>query len=349
MKRIIILSALLFIGSSSILAQETKRNLIDEDKDKFEQDVFNKELGEDDDTTDQARKLYDKIPDQLPSWVLNTEISSNRVVAFSDPNMEKKDAFEQATLRAKAIFAIMNLSMVSNITDDYTNLKESGKYSLYATKFQDFSVAKSKLAYHDSSIILVDTFFTKYNEGVVLIDFNYNEGSELNKDTLTVKGEFLQVFIERNFKKEKVEFYNLSVQDNREQDSVDFLAQYNYKIVNRGYDINSIYGHQLIEFEERTYNYFVESEFTPDSTHLESNFFRLNRGLWNGYVTGILKNVTTLSKLLAAKVKNSNDFYTLKNEGLIRTVARNKVSFGYNYFELYENQFYIDLNGRIKY
>ncbi|MFC2096451.1 hypothetical protein ACFLQ3_01980 [Bacteroidota bacterium] len=347
MKRLFILSSLLLICSVFLMAQETTSNLIDEDKDKFEEDVFNKEFGDDLDTADLTRKLLDKIPDKLPDWVLGFYNNQNRIIAFSDPNMDKKDAYQQAILRAKAIFALMNYSTISNITDDYTNLKESGKYSLYTTKFQDFSLAKAEIAYNDSSVVLVDTFFTKYNEGVVIIDFNYQVDSNKNKDTLVIRGEHLQVFSERNFKKEKVEFYNLSIQDNLEKDSVDFLAQYNYKIINRGYDINSIYGHNIIEFEERSYNYRTDIEFTPDSANLEENYYRLNRGLWNGYLTGVLKNITTLSKQLASKVKNSNDFYTLKNEGLIRTVARNKVSFGYNDFKLHQNQFYIDLNGII--
>jgi hypothetical protein len=349
MKRLIFLSTLLFVSSVLISAQETTRNLIDKDKEKFEGEVFNKELGEEDDTTNQARKLFDKIPDKLPDWVLTSNLNSSRVIAFSDPNMSKEAAYEQAVLRAKAIFAIMNLSMVSNITDDYTNLKESGKYSLYTTKFQDFSLTKAEIAYNDSSVVLVDTFYTKYDEGIVLVDFNYQPESELNKDTLKIKGEHLQVFIEKSFRKEKVEFYNLSIQNNLEKDSTDFLAQYNYKVVNRAYDISSIYGSDLIDFKERTYNYFVENEFTPDSTNAEGNFYRLNRGLWNAYITGVLKNTTTLSKLLASKIENSNDFYTLKTEGLIRTIARNKVSFRFNDFELSENQFYIDLHGQIKF
>ena len=204
------------------------------------------------------------------------------------------------------------------------------------------------MAYNDSSIMLIDTFYTKYNEGVVLIEINHQLNSKKNKDTLVVKGEHLQVFIEKNFKKEKIEFFNFSIQNNlAENDSGDFLAQYNYRIVNREYDIYSIYGDKSIEFEERTYNYRTDLEFAKDTTNSELNTFRLSRGLWNAYISGVLSNITILSKQLASKVKNSNDNYTLKNEGLIRTVARNKVSFGFNDFKMYENQFYIDLSGVI--
>ncbi|NOQ25301.1 MAG: hypothetical protein GQ564_08055 [Bacteroidales bacterium] len=341
---------ILVLNSSLFSQEENTYNRIDKDKEKYEENVFNKEFGDKDDDYDAARKLYDRIPEKLPDWVFAPiEINNTtRIVAYSDPNMKKEEAYAQAILRAKAMYALMNFSTVSNIADDYTNLKESGNYSLYTTKFQDFSLSKVEMAYKDSAIVLIDTFYTKYNEGIVLLDFNQQLSSIENKDTIVVKGEHLQIFIERNFKSEKIEFFNLSIQDNLDKsDSTDFSAQYNYRVVNRGFDINSIFANKNIEFEERTYNYRTEIEFVKDSTDSELNTFRLNRGLWNGYMVGVLNNITTLSKQLSSKVRNSNDNYTLRNEGLIRTVARNKVSFGFNSFKMYENQFYIDLNGQI--
>ena len=295
--------------------------------------------------------MYDRIPEKLPDWVFKPVEFGNpiRIVGFSDPNMDKEEAFEQAVLRAKAMFALLNYSTISNITDDYTNLYESGKYSLYSTKFQDFSISKTTIPYNNSEITLIDTFYTKYNEGLVLIEFNYDTDSEKNVDTLEVKGEHMQVFIERNFRKEKIEFFNFFIKDNlANNDSVDLISQYNYKVVNRRYDISSVYGKKIIEFEERTYNYRTDLEFVKDSSDSEFNNFRLTRGLWNAYISGVLSNITILSKQLSSQVKNANDFYTLKNEGLIRTVARNKVSFDFNDFKMCENHFYIDLNGQIK-
>jgi len=341
----------LVFSFSAFSQVESKSNIIDKDKDKFEENAFNKEFGDSNDTTDQARKRYDKIPEKLPDWIFSPLDlqNSTRIVAYSDPNMVKEEAYEQAILRAKAMYAIMKYCTVSNITDDYTNLKESGKYSLYTTKFQDFSQAKAEMAYDNSVIRVIDTFYTKYDEAIVYIDLNHKLSSDENKDTLIVKGEHLQIFTERSFKNEKIEFFNLSIQDNlNNNDSTVSFTQYNYRKVNRGYDIYSMYGNKSIEFVERTYNYRTELDFAMDSTKLEFNTYRLSKGLWNAYVSGILSNVTVLSKKLSSFVKNSNDNYILKNEGLIRTVARNKVSFWYNDFEMFQNHFYIDLNGQIE-
>jgi hypothetical protein len=340
----------LLLNSNTFSQNETNLNLIDQDKKKYEENVYNKEFDESLETDDSDRKRYDRIPEKLPNWVFKPVDFNNpaRIIGFSDPNMTKEEAYKQAIMRAKALYAIYKLSSISNITDDYTNLKESGRYSLYTTKFQDFSLTKAELTYNDSAIVVIDTFFTKYNEGIALIEINTNQNSNLNRDTISIKGEHLQVFIEKNFKREKIEFFNLSIQDNLEKnDTSDFFSQYNYKIVNRGYDISSIYGNQLIEFTERTYNYRSETEFQKDSLDAEYDMFYLNKGLWNAFISGVLSNITMLSKQLSTQIKNSNDYYTQTSEGLIRTVSRNKVSFGFNNFKIIQNQFYIDLNGLI--
>lgn len=345
---IFIINLLILIALQTKGQQNDNLNHIDKEKQNYEDKVFNKEFGEDDDTSNLERKLLDRIPEKLPNWLFeNSHNNAIRIIAFSDPNLDKKRAFEQAILRAKAIFALFNYCTVSNITDDYTNLVEQSKYSLYATKFQDFTLSKSTLAYNNSNISILDTFYTKYNEGIVFLEFNYISESDLNKDTIEVKAEHLQVFIERNFQKEKVEFFNLSIKDNLDTDSTDFISQYNYKIVNRKYDISSIYGKDIIDYEERTYNYRSEIEFDKDSLSNELNYYRLNRGLWNSYISGLLSNFTSLSKFLATHVKNSNDFYTLKNQGLIRTVSKNKVFFYFESFKLIDNNLYIELNGKV--
>ncbi|MCK7536348.1 MAG: hypothetical protein MZV63_37885 [Marinilabiliales bacterium] len=118
--------------------------------------------------------------------------------------MSEKMLITQALLRAKAIFALVNRSTISNIADDYTNLHESGNQATYETKFQDFTLSKSLINYNNQNITVIDTFYTKYNEGIVLIEFTYSDSS--SPDTLEVKGEHLQIFTERGNRKEKIEF-----------------------------------------------------------------------------------------------------------------------------------------------
>jgi hypothetical protein len=340
---VILLASLAF--ANSYAQNVSKTGLIDKDKSDYEQNVFNSAFDQTDDTLESARKLYDRIPEKLPDWLFlpDEQNKVSRIIGISDPNMNKEEAFKQATLRAKAMFALFNYSNTSNITDDYTNLVESGKYSLYTTKFQDFSVTKVKLPYNNSDITIIDTFYTKYEEAIVLIEFNYQDYSPNHPDTLHVKAEHLQVFTERDFKKEKIDFFNLAIKDKIHTDTSELVSQYNYRVVNKEFDISSIHGNQIISFKDRSYNYRTEINFLQDSLDIDYNFHRLSQGLWNGYITGILSCFSNLSKDLASNVKNSNDFYTLQNQGLIRTVSRNKLVFQFHHFKLLNNQFYIDI------
>lgn len=348
MNRIILLATFLLI-STGVFSQKNKTEIIDKDKENYEQNVFDKAFGNIKDSLN-YRKKYDLIPEQLPDWYFPAikKTSPPEIIGISDPGMEWNDAKKQAQLRALALYAMINSSAVSNITDDYTNLHEGAGYALYSTKFQDFVLAKSTFAYDWPSVEIVDTFFTKYNEAIVKIRLNSTSESLANKDTIHLTAEHLQVFVERNSKREKLEFFNFVINSQTNTDSCSLNLQYNCKQAYGGYDITSFMGDKEIDFEPRTYNYRTNLEFKKDSTDAESNFFRLNKGLWNAHLTGILSNITWMSKHLSSAVKNTNDFYTLKNQGLIRTVSRNTVAFEINEFKIIENNLYIDLVGETK-
>jgi len=348
MNRILLLSLFILI-SSEIFSQENKTEIIDEDKKNYEENVFDKAFEDINDSLS-YRKKYDLIPEQLPDWFFPViqHTTPVEIIGVSDPGMEWKEAKKQAELRALALYAICKSSTVSNITDDYTNLREGDGYALYSTKFQDFVLTKSKIVCDLSAIEVVDTFFTKYNEAIVKIRINNNFQSLSAKDTIYVAGEHLQVFVERNYKRDKLEFYNLIINHKSDADSCSLSCQYHYKQAYNGYDINSILGNDTINFEVRTYIYRTSMDFETDSTDSDFKFFELNKGLWNAYVTGILSNITELSKQFTGTVKNANDFYTIKTEGLIRTVSKNRVSFNLQHFKLVENHLYFDLTGKIK-
>ncbi|MFO7827495.1 MAG: hypothetical protein R6V23_02630 [Bacteroidales bacterium] len=348
MNRFILLVFMILIPVG-VFSQETKSDIIDKDKENYEENIFNKAFEKINDSLKKQNR-YDYIPEKLPEWclqVINADFPFE-IIGISDPGMEWSDAKKQAELRAIALLALMNSCSVSNITDDYTNLNEGNGYALYATKFQDFARSQSRITYNDSQVEVVDTFFTKYNEAIVKIRFNYQSDATNNTDTLDVKGEHLQVFVERNFKRDKLEFFNLTIDNKRSSDSSAISLQYNFKQAYGGFDISSVFGKDTIDFVPRTYNYRTNQEFTKDSTDSELKYFRLNKGLWNAQMVGVLSNITWIAKHLSSAVKNSNDFYTLKNQGLIRTVSRSTVALDIQSLKIVENNLYLDLTGKIK-
>lgn len=348
MSRLILLVSFLFV-SLGIFSQETKTEIIDQDKKSYEKNVFDKAFEEINDSLN-YQKRYDLIPGQLPDWFFPViqNITPAEVIGVSDPGMEWEEAKKQAELRALALYAIIHSSTVSNITDDYTNLHEGAGYALYSTKFQDFVLTKSKIVCDLSAVEVVDTFFTKYNEAIVKIRINNNFHSLSAKDTIYATGEHLQVFVERNYKRDKLEFYNFIINRKSDADSCSLTCQYHYKKAYNGYDIISTFGNDTINFQARTYNYRTELEFRVDSSDTDFKFFRLNKGLWNSYFTGVLTNITWLSNQLSGTVRNTNDFYTLQTEGLIRTVSKNRISLDLQQFKMVENNLYLDFTGKTK-
>src|SRR6056297_3007058 len=343
-----LLSLVLFVFVSlAIFSQETKTEIINQDKRNYEKNVFDKTFGDNNDSLD-YRKRYDLIPEKLPDWffpvIQNT--TSAEIIGVSDPGMEWKEAKKQAQLRALALYAIIHSSTVSNITDDYTNLHEGAGYALYSTKFQDFVLTKAKIVCDLSAIEVVDTFFTKYNEAIVKLRMNNALESFSRIDTIHVTGEHLQVFIERNYKSEKLEFFDFIINSHTNNDSGSLNLQYSFRKAYRSYEITSFVGPDTIDFEPRTYNYRTELEFKKDSADSEFKYFRLNKGLWNAYITGVLSNNTWLSKQLSGAVKNSNDFYTLKSEMFVRTVSKNNIFFELQDFKMIENDLYLDFTGK---
>jgi len=348
MNRLILLVFFLLI-SFEIFSQETKTEIINQDKRNYEKNVFDKAFEEINDSLN-YQKRYDLIPEQLPDWFFQVTQNTSpvEVIGVSDPGMEWSHAKKQAQIRAVALYAMLNSSAVSNITDDYTNLHEGAGYALYSTKFQDFVLTKAKIVCDLSAVEVVDTFFTKYNEAIVKIRINNNFHSLTAKDTIYATGEHLQVFVERNYKRDKLEFFNLIINRKGDTGFCSLSCQYHYKQAYNGYDIISKFGNDTIDFKARTYSYRTDLEFTADSSDTDFKFFRLDKGLWNAYFTGVLTNITWLSNQLSGTVSNTNDFYTLQTEGLIRTVSKNRVSFDLQQFKMVENNLYLDFAGRIK-
>ncbi|HKL09758.1 MAG TPA: hypothetical protein VJ896_13365 [Bacteroidales bacterium] len=342
MTRVILLVLLILISAGGF-----SQEIIDKDKENYEKNVFDKAFEEINDSLN-YQKRYDLIPEQLPDWFFPViqNITPAEVIGVSDPGMEWEEAKKQAELRALALYAIIHSSTVSNITDDYTNLREGEGYALYSTKFQDFVLTKSKIVCDLSAIEVVDTFFTKYNEAIVKLRMNNALESFSRIDTIHVTGEHLQVFIERNYKSEKLEFFDFIINSHTNNDSGSLNLQYSFRKAYRSYEITSFVGPDTIDFEPRTYNYRTELEFKKDSADSEFKYFRLNKGLWNAYITGVLSNITWLSKQLSGAVKNSNDFYTLKSEMFVRTVSKNNIFFELQDFKMIENDLYLDFTGK---
>jgi hypothetical protein len=240
--------------------------------------------------------------------------------------MEKEKAFNQASIRAKAIITLLKNCEFKNITDDYTNLRETQRYSEYATKFQDYAKADATISFNAKKEKIINKFFTKYNEAIVLLKTQVSN-KQKNTSSTSVTSEHMQIFIENETEIEKIEFFNLNISEMYSQtDSINNL-KYAYRRIDTEYEINSEWNNISNKFPDRSYNYQNISNDTIiiDSLNIISN--RCNKGLWNGYLCTLLSNMTLKSKRFPASLKNSSDNYSSENQHLIRTISKNNLIF----------------------
>lgn len=349
MKNIILL-LVLSLSSAGIYAQdiklskkiskiETKNITISNNKKEYEK-LFEKEFEEY--SKRNIQHIYDIIPENLPDWFFTYPSNSNNTylaIGISDPNMTEEEAIQQASIRARGIISLLNNCEFKNITDDYTNLQESKRFSEYATKFQDFAKANASLNFNNRKIKIVNKFFTKYNEAIVLLKVQVTNKQE-NITSTSVVSEHMQIFIENDIGVEKIEFFNFKIKElNKQTDSINNL-KYSYRKINTEFEINSQWNNKIYEFPDRSFNYQNISidDIKIDSLNIISN--RCNKGLWNAYITTLLSNMTLKSKKFPANIKNSNDNYSTSNQDLIRTISKNKLQFDINNTKIKANNLF---------
>ncbi|MEA3316588.1 MAG: hypothetical protein U9R54_01370 [Bacteroidota bacterium] len=292
--------------------------------------------------------MFDIIPEDLPKWFFSYPTNTNTTyyaIGISDPGMEEEQAIQQASIRAKAIIALTQNCEFKNITDDYTNLRESQKYSEYSTKFQDYAKADAKLNFNTKKTEILNKFFTKYNEAIVLLKAQSGNRKK-NLNTTSVISEHLQIFIEDEIGIQKIEFYNLNIDELYKKSNSTNNLTYNYKTINTDFEINSKWNNVSIKLPDRSYNYqnIINDTIAIDSLNIISN--RCNKGLWNSYLSTLLSNMTLKSKKFSAGIKNSNDNYNTNNQGLVRTISKNELIFDINKTQIKDNYLLHDISSK---
>ncbi|GEM_PF-1230806 len=349
MKNIILLLMIL-ISSFRIYGQDIKfskkfskiekKNFSTLDQKKEYEKLFDEEFEKQ--TQRNLQHIYDIIPERIPEWFFSSHPNSRNTyfaIGISDPSMKEEKAIQQASIRARAIITLLNNCEFKNITDDYTNLEESNKFSEYATKFQDFAKANAVLNFNNKKTKIVSTFFTKYNEAIVLLKVQVNN-KQKNTTTTSVVSEHLQIFIENETGVEKIEFFNFKIKEfNNQTDSINNL-KYSYRKINTEFEINSQWNDRKYELPDRSFNYrnISDTEIEIDSLNIISN--KCNKGLWNAYVSTLLSNMTFVSKNFPGNIKSSNDNYNSSNQDLIRIISKNKLQFNIDNTKIKNNNLY---------
>jgi len=343
------LVAMILLGGLDCFAQEDVeeyRYSLEQDKSRFEKvmdsetSVNNKKL------TDSMKLLhtYYLLPQKLPEWLFRpAEFASSNVffIGISDPGMDSIRAVELAVLRAKALIVLSRDTRIDNVTDNFIVTREMRHKEDQASKYLDFTRVAARKTLTPESFSTDKVCYTKYGEGIALV--SYNPSSITTKDTLNVKGDFMQLIREGQYGLDNTMFCTFQVRQHRyspAEDSV--LTEYVYKGRDKRFNLFTSFQGDTIQFPAHPYKYRNSQETEKDSSLFINS--SLSVGLWNAYINALFANVSYFNRNLSGRVKSSYDNYSMKNQGIIRTVSRNNLSFFLDHLVIEDNEMYITLN-----
>jgi len=287
---------------------------------------------------------YYLIAQELPDWLFSPKehaTTDHFFIGISDPGMDSVKAINLAGHRAKALLVLARGTHIDNVSDNFTVTKADGQKESQKSQYLDFTRLSGKRILQNVDFATDKTFYTKYGEGIALVSLH--SSNKKKKDTIEVRGEFMQLAREDNYGLENTVFCKLNTRRYKELSGSDTVfSEYLYKGRGRKFNLQSIFQKDTIVFPAHPYRYESSPDTLKDSSYIISN--SLSAGLWNAYINLIFSNISYHNKNLAAGVKSSYDNYSLKNQGIIRTVSRNRLSFSLNRIIIRNNDLFLKMN-----
>lgn len=113
--------------------------------------------------------------DTLPDWFFNLPNNEKRkvyAIGISDPDLPYEAAIEQALHRAKSLAVLFHNVQIQFYRDSYSYMDFQDQYDQYAQRFDTYFKFSGEANVTPSSFQVIQQYFTKYNEALVLIQFN---------------------------------------------------------------------------------------------------------------------------------------------------------------------------------
>lgn len=324
--------------------RDTLRKRVDRDKWRYER-IMEAETEEAFPADSEKLHQYHLLPENLPHWFFKpSEYSTTSVYALgiSEPGMDSVKAFELAVLRAKSLAILSTGAKIDNISDHFQVVRESEAVFNEKSRYLDFSRLYNKSLANQGSFKVNKSFYTKYGEAIVLL--SYDPSEQAGNDTLAVNGEIMHLSRESYYSLENTVLCRMDINVSP-YDSVDGNSlKSRFLLRRRGehFNISSVYDGDSIGFPFHPYRYTQAIEMKPDST-FKLQSCPLQLGLWNAYINLIFSKISYYNRNLESRVKSSYDYYAMKNQGLIRTVSRNRLKFGIISLALEENELFLKI------
>jgi hypothetical protein len=321
--------------------EKSYRYYLDNDKHSFEEIMETEtRISERNDSLDHSHTYY-LIPQELPEWFFapGEHATSDRFfIGISNPGMDSVRAVNLAKSRAEALCVLSEKMQVDNVSDNFMVSREhNGKQSQYL----DFTRLSRGMVLKNVDFILDEVFYTKYEEAIVLVSLHPSRNKA--KEKMKVNGELMQLAREDDYGMENTVFCKLDIKtylSDGKQDTVS--SEYIYKGRDRKFNLYTLFQGDSIDFPVHPYRYVSSCDTINSDSYVVHN--SLSTGLWNSFINTLFSNVSYYNKNLKSSVKSSYDNYSLKSQGIVRTVSRNYLSYSLNRIIIDENEMAIRLS-----
>ncbi len=351
--KIFLLFIVFFLFSGLIYSQQVKTGAEDKKSGNIEnayenfRQTFDKEIGSYPGKSEPEEVKYVSFlkPSALPDWFFSPIDFDNEhifVAGISDPGLDSTVALMQATLRAKALLAILYNSEIKNITDDYTNEHKGDKN---AWKFTTYSQIKSKLNYSGSLFRIVKKAYTGFGEAIILAAFPVNLPIETTlTDSLLINTEIFLCEKGLGDDINLYSFYSLEGRNYQQPGDEPDLFESQLHKTGKSIEISSSINDETFELEYGRFKYFFDKETNYISETEEFSFSKtdMRNGLWPAFLTCFLRQIE-LSEKYTTEIKNMGDLYTGKFEHLTREVSKNNLGFRIDKIFIKDNDLYLRL------
>jgi len=279
------------------------------------------------------------IKTRLPQWALHLPAASDSVIyviGVSDPDMQKDSAIRLATLRAKALCALLTHSYIRGMSDYYVNDKNIKTGEVTASVYQEYSNIIGKITFNNKDFVVLKDTVTYYKEAIVLAALRL--GRVLSSDTTMVEvlGEISGSFTVRNNKRSvisRVEFSSMEKNKiNQNHHPFHFIAK---KYNNQLKIISDYSGFKLSDNSVPVFYQGSEKDAHQGKKVRISN--TLYYGLWYALCSSLLKTLVFENQGTQAHVAGMSDHYTRLTQNINRILSEKTVSMRLTGLHIYNN------------
>ena len=322
----------IFIGASfAVLAQtvDPSRSSVENAYESFKKE-FHKELGDTDEGSQNKVMSY-RPAVKLPDWFAtfsNTDPNTSLSIGVSDPGQDSLRAIKQATIRALAIAAFSNKSLIQNVSDNYY-LDNDGAKTL--GKFISFTYYSTE---ETLSVKLLDYEYTSNGEMLVLIDYSKEGDTKyfINSNIELFQSETSGKVITRLL-------FEVDAQTNQGED---LKASWLVKENRDSFVIESEWDGEPLESISAKYKYVTDLSKGENPVNISDFNFDMKYGLWYAYINALAANMEQM-EVFNSQVKFIDDKYDQQFQDLTRIVFTENTTFKIAGLSLNDNKLTMQL------